>query len=101
MTKDEELKAQEDAAEARPPDMQEMLDGPAFYANRMYASNVPLGMRLTFLEAAEGGPDHFRTAIFLTVPDVLALRDLLNQQLAKLGIVEMPTEAPADDGKGQ
>ena len=85
-------------ATERPADMKEMLSGPALYANRMYASNLALGMRVTFLEAGENEPDRYRTAVFLTWPDAIALRDLLTAQLAKIEVAFAPQpETPEGD----
>lgn len=68
--------------------------GPALFANKMYATMMPQGMRLTFAEmnpAAE--VPAFRAAIFMGYTDMAALADLLQRQLAQLEIVERQKQA--------
>ena len=70
--------------------------GPAFYSNKMYATLLPQGMRLTFAEMNPASPaPAFRTAIFLSFPDAAALADLLQRQLSQLEFV--PYTPPAGD----
>lgn len=70
--------------------------GPAFYSNKMYATMLPQGMRLTFAEINPASPaPAFRTAIFLSFQDAAALADLLQRQLGQLDFV--PFTQPAGD----
>ncbi|MBL9049037.1 MAG: hypothetical protein JNK19_02870 [Tabrizicola sp.] len=64
--------------------------GPAVFANKMFATTMPQGMRLTFAEVNPGSPTpSFRTAVFLGVHDVAALADLLQRQLALVEQVDI------------
>jgi hypothetical protein len=100
-TKDEELKQAADEAEAvqqevPPETMTALFSGPAVYSNRMYVTNLPLGIRLTFAEGAGDLPDQFRAAVYLTLMDALSLRDLLTRQLTLIGLGEIASEAPKE-----
>lgn len=56
--------------------------GPAIFANKIYATVMPQGLRLTFAEMnpAQALPA-YRTAVLLSYPDAAALMDLLQKQL--------------------
>ena len=74
-------------------------NGPAFFSNKMYATMLPQGMRLTFAEVNPASPTPaFRTAVFLNFQDAAALADLLQRQLAQLEIVPFPQPA-GDSGE--
>jgi len=58
------------------------FENPAIYCNRMFLRTSPSGIRLSFGE--QSSPDKkawFRTSVFLTILDAIALRDLLQSQL--------------------
>jgi len=64
-------------------DLEASFDGGAVNSNRMVASHVAAGLRLSFLEAYR--PDaqpRFRAAVLLSYQDAAALRDLLMGLLA-------------------
>ena len=59
------------------------FSGPAYNSNKMFASNMPTGIRLSFCEmrTPEGHDLQFRTAVLISYPDAVSLRDLLTGQL--------------------
>ncbi len=60
--------------------------GPAFFSNKIYATVSPVGMRLTFVEVNQAVPTPaYRTAVFLSIADTLALLELLQRQLVLTG----------------
>lgn len=70
--------------------------GPAIFANKMYATISPQGLRLTFAEANPALPaPAFRAAVFLSFPDAAALMDLLQRQLSLIEVFEGSSEAVA------
>jgi hypothetical protein len=80
-------------------DLRAAFAGEAVLSNKVYMTKSPGGVRLAFMEVwGEAVPPQFRTGIFLSYPDAVALRDLLVRQLddvakelAKAGLVD---EAP-------
>jgi hypothetical protein len=66
--------------------------GPAFHVNKMFASNMATGVRLSFCEmrTPDGHDLQFRTAVVISYIDATALRDLLNRQLEGVQFVEIP-----------
>jgi hypothetical protein len=63
-------------------DMPAIFSGPAFYSNRIFATLQQLGIRLTFMETnPESKQDLFRTAVYLSIPDAMALQQLLGKIL--------------------
>lgn len=58
--------------------------GAAVYCNAVYATTLPVGLRLTFAEVNPATPmsPAFRAAIILSPYDAAALADLINRQLA-------------------
>ena len=63
-------------------DVRASFAGPAFHTNKMFLTIVQAGVRLAFMEAlGDKVPPSFRTAIVLSFPDAIALRDLLTRQL--------------------
>jgi hypothetical protein len=85
-----------------PPEiMAAIQSGPAPYANRMYATLIiPAGLRLTFMERSEDGVEHFRTAVFLSVTDIIELRGLLDRMLqnVEIKLTEIPKGAADAEG---
>jgi len=60
--------------------------GPAFHSNKIYLSITGSGARLAFMEQqGEPVPPTFRTAVVLSLPDALALRDLITRMLSENG----------------
>ena len=59
------------------------FSGPAYNTNKMFASNMPTGIRLSFCEmrTPEGHDLQFRTAVLISYPDAVSLRNLLTRQL--------------------
>ena len=56
--------------------------GPAFLVNKMYLTMTPATGRIAFMEVPPGMQTPvFRTAVVMTVNDLLELRDLLNRML--------------------
>jgi hypothetical protein len=62
------------------------FSGPAYNTNKIFASNMPTGLRLSFCEmrTPEGHDLQFRTAILISYPDAVSLRNLLTRQLEAL-----------------
>jgi hypothetical protein len=60
--------------------------GPAYNTNKMFASNMPTGLRLSFCEmrTPEGHDLQVRTAVLISYPDAASLRNLLTRQLEAL-----------------
>jgi len=60
---------------------------PAMATNRFFVSLGPAGMRLAFAEqhGVDMGPK-FRTAVIMSMPDAISLRDLLNNMLKNVTI---------------
>jgi hypothetical protein len=70
--------------------------GPALHTNKMIASNLSAGIRITFMEQfGEKVTAQFRTAVLLSYPDALALRNLLTRQLREIEPQILATEAQA------
>ncbi|NCQ25356.1 MAG: hypothetical protein GW798_13070 [Roseovarius sp.] len=72
----------------------------ALYSNKIYLSSSPQGVRLTFSEIM---PDvavpNARSAVFLAVPDAIALRDLLTEHLKNYKILdEASVKKALEDG---
>lgn len=83
-TKDEKVK--ESAARTLEQDLQEIIfSGPAVFANRIFVTLTPFGVRITFVEQQENAQPAFRTATYLNILDAISFRDLLNRQLNALG----------------
>lgn len=85
------------AEAVRPPVSDEELRvsfaGPAFHANKMYVSLMGAGFRITFTEQyGDVVPPVFRTAVILSIPDSLALRDVLIRQLEKIEVAMKSAE---------
>lgn len=63
-------------------EVQASTEGPAAHANKFIVSNLPAGMRLSFLEMYDPRASvQFRSAVLMAYPDVMALRDLLTHNL--------------------
>ena len=58
------------------------MDGPAIYSNRMILSLMDGGVRIAFMEQlGDAIPARFRTCVYLSARDALALRDLISRNL--------------------
>lgn len=67
--------------------------GPAVFANKMYSTMTPHGMRLTFAELNPASEvPAFRAAIFMGYADMAALADLLQRQLMQMERIEIPKQ---------
>lgn len=55
------------------------MSGPAPYSNRFQVKISPHTARLSFMEVDEKEQMFFRTAVCISYPDLVALRDLLNE----------------------
>lgn len=66
--------------------------GAAPVANRFYLTLTPVSGRLSFVEFPSGvaAPPQYRAAVTLSVSDLVALRDLLNEHLKD--VRTLPTE---------
>jgi hypothetical protein len=72
--------------------------GPAFHTNKIYASLLPMGVRVAFMEQlGDKVPATFRTAVFLNLQDAFALRDLLSKVLENVKL-ETGVVPKAGDG---
>ncbi len=65
-------------------EMQVPFGGPAVFANKIYLTSAPTGIRLAFGEqyGDKVGPV-FRAAVMLAIPDAESLRDLLTRTLER------------------
>ncbi len=77
------------AASARKPvseeEIKESFAGPSFHSNKIVATGLGAGIRLTFMEIHPGKVSaKFRTSVILSYPDALELSDLLVRQLKDL-----------------
>jgi hypothetical protein len=60
------------------------FSGPAFYSNRVYLSLTPVTGRLSFVEYPPldtAAQPQFRTAVTMSIGDLIALRELLSRAL--------------------
>ncbi|HEX9808384.1 MAG TPA: hypothetical protein VGC25_02100 [Alphaproteobacteria bacterium] len=86
------------AEEVTEDELKAAFGGPAIHSNKVYVSLLPMGARLAFMEQLrEKVPPTFRAAVFLNIPDVLALRDLLNRILKNVTL-EIVTKPKQEDG---
>lgn len=67
------------------------IGAPAVYTNRIYLAGMSgIGFRISFAEAQQGGQMPLpRAAVFMSVADAIALRDLLNDQLKNAAPINM------------
>ena len=66
-------------------ELQAIFSGPAVLSNKVYASIVAAGVRITFMEqTSETATSIYRTAAVLSIQDALALRDLLSRHLGEI-----------------
>lgn len=90
MTEEETNGAKEQATPIPDEDWRMVFSGPAPIVNRMYANNTPSGVRLTFAEQfGDIVKPVFRCAVTLNYDDAVALRGLLDRQLAAVARFEM------------
>ena len=74
-----------------------MLTVPAIFANKVYATFTPMGVRLTFSEFVDPRrPPVTRTAAFIGIGEAMALRDILIKHLADYQIIDPATLAVAE-----
>lgn len=58
------------------------FSGPAVFANRFWVTFDANTARISFMErSATGAEQHFRTAVAMSLPDLVSLRDLLTELL--------------------
>lgn len=81
-------------------DMEIAFHGQAVFSNKMFATNTASGVRIAFCEnqLPEVATPVFRTAVLLSYPDAIALRDLISHQLKGLSFVELKPETSQKDG---
>jgi hypothetical protein len=89
---EEKPDALESTAQVEDPGVHVAFGGPAPFANKIYITMTPVTGRLSFLEFSDQGVPHFRTAVTLTVNDLVALRDLLIVTLKDIQL--LPTAKP-------
>ena len=76
-----------------------ILTGPALFANKVYATSLPTGVRLTFAEHRGGDAlPVFRNAVFLAWPDFLELMKLLKRVEGRLEVVQV--DPPQEEKTG-
>lgn len=76
-------------------------EGASLHTNRFFASVVAAGLRLAFMEQyGQKVPPQFRTAVLMSVPDAIALRDMLNRVLKDLE-PQVKTQEDAADAARQ
>ena len=75
--------------------------GAAVLANKMYATIMPHGLRLTFAETNPSSPSPaFRAAVFVSFQVAAALFDLLHRQLSNIEVLsDLPGAEPSGDTK--
>jgi hypothetical protein len=72
------------------------FSGPAFNSNRFYSSTVSAGLRIAFMKQhGKAVSPIFRTAVLLSFPDAIALRNLLIRQLKDVEPLLKEAEAEA------
>lgn len=75
-------------------ELEEALALPAHYANRILVTPIGLNARISFLEIlslADGTTQPFgRVAALVSLPDLIALRDVINHVIAGMGVEEPP-----------
>jgi len=65
-------------------EMQVPFSGPALFANKIYLTAAPTGIRLAFGEEyGDKVEPVFRAAVMLAFPDAESLRDLLTRRLER------------------
>lgn len=70
-------------------EMRAAFSGIAVHSNKVYATNTSGGVRLAFMEMlGDTVPPQFRSAVLLSYPDALSLRDLLSRQLKDFEAVQ-------------
>jgi hypothetical protein len=66
-------------------EMQVPFSGPAIFANKIYVTSAPTGIRLAFGEQyGDKVEPVFRAAVMLAFPDAESLRDLLTRTLERI-----------------
>ena len=74
---------------------------PATFANKLYLTSMPLGVKITFAETYRVGKVNKvepRAAVFLQHQDVLALRQLLESMPTKVEVRSGPVPEPEKNG---
>lgn len=81
-------------------ELKSLMSGPAFYSNKMYVTTGNV-VRISFSEALEGVPPQFRTAVVLSLPDALDLRNLLQKMLEPFEneLIKARSATPNNAGK--
>ena len=70
-------------------EMQVPFSGPAIFANKIYLTSAPTGIRLAFGEQyGDKVEPVFRAAVMLAFPDAESLRDLLTRTLERKKTLE-------------
>lgn len=94
----DDLPARESAgSELSDDELRRSFSVPAVFSNRILASNMTAGLRLTFMEAnGEKVPSVARFSVLLSYADAAAVRDLIGGQLEKAS--ERGLHTPRKDG---
>lgn len=89
--------APEPAEEVADDELRRSFSLPAIHSNRILASNMTAGLRLTFMEGnGEKVPSVARMSVLLSYADAAAVRDLIDGQLEKMAAKAV--QAKTNDG---
>ena len=73
--------------------------GPAIFANKIYLTSAPTGIRVSFGEQyGDKVKPVFRAAVMLAYPDAESLRDLLTRTLERIKTLESEPGAGSNGG---
>ncbi len=74
-------------------ELREIVEGPAVYVNKVYVTAQGAVARLTFAEAGPQGV-HFRSAVLMTIGDLISLRDVISSVIAEGQAVQVRVKRP-------
>ena len=95
----EEKKDAESPASMSDEEMQVPFGGPAIFANKIYLTSAPIGIRVAFGEQyGDKVKPVFRAAVMLAYPDAESLRDLLTRTLERIKTLESEPGAGSNGG---
>lgn len=83
-------------AQVSPEELAAAFEGPAYFTNKFYLTVTGTMARISFTEQlpAPDGSIRYRTAISMTVDDLLKLRDLIQQFTSQVQIISVQTSQP-------
>lgn len=94
------LEATEIRTDLSEEELHEAISGAAIFSNKLYVSTQPMGVRIAFCEQREDiDALHFRTAVYLSIPDAMSLRDILTKHLDgyRIELVERDGDGNGDE----